>query len=156
MVERPVPPNCTLDQPCMSEVREPSTVAARLIGGSYWWQHSHSRQADLCRFYRCFCERSPYPLGGRQEHRAEPSKNAWRWDTQVVSIRAAGVQVIQQICGFMLAGRPSCRVRHFSMACDTCRDFWLFFDSRGQKTIDRENILPPVWRNTPAYLVRRS
>ena len=38
----------------------------------------------------------------------------------------------------------SFRARHFSKACDTCRDFWLFFGSRGQKTIVRENILPPV------------
>ena len=46
----------------------------------------------------------------------------------------------------------SCRVRHFSMACNTCRDFWLFFGSRGQKTIDRENILPPVGAILPRIL----
>jgi hypothetical protein len=35
------------------------TAVVRLIGGS----HPRSRQADLCRFYMCFCERSPYLLG---------------------------------------------------------------------------------------------
>jgi hypothetical protein len=33
-----------------------------------------------------------------------------------------------------------------------CRDFWLIFRSRGQKTIDRENILPPVGAILPRIL----
>lgn len=42
----------------------------------------------------------------------EPGKYGWRWDTQVVSIQAADVQVIQQKHRFLLADRSSLRARH--------------------------------------------
>jgi hypothetical protein len=56
--------------------------------------------------------RSVLPLGADKSNRAEPNEYGWRWDTQVVSIGAAGVQVIEQICEFLVAGSPSCRAHH--------------------------------------------
>jgi hypothetical protein len=52
----------------------------------------------------------------KPEALAELSKYPWRWDTPVVSIGAAGVRVIQQKCWFLVAGRPSCRVRRKACA----------------------------------------
>lgn len=49
---------------------------------------------------------------------SRPSRYGWQWDTSVVSISAAGTQVIQQLCGFLIISIPSCRVRHLAISYD--------------------------------------